>query len=151
MLRLLVDFLSGIIRVLAIACIAGGAFAGYINAPSLEVEPWAGALIGFAAGFLAASIGAGLIACLILIENHLRILADAEVASRRTTATVTKEEPEAEPEETDIERAERIAAYTRKYRSVNYDPARDRRMLAATRSSGTDAKDDREPPTTTPN
>ncbi len=119
MLRLLVDFLSGIIRVLAVVCIVGGAAAGYVQAPSLDVEPWAGALIGFAAGFLAASIGAGLIACLILIENHLRILADAQVASGKT---LTQPDDNAARDETALERAERVAAYTQKYRSRAYDP-----------------------------
>lgn len=119
MLRLLVDFLSGIIRVLAAVFIVGGAFAGYVQAPSLDVEPWAGALIGFAAGFLAASLGAGLFACFILIENHLRVLADAHVQSGKLPVTTQQEEPveDKTPNETALERAERVAAYTEKYRS----------------------------------
>lgn len=120
MLRLLVDFLSGIIRVLAAVCIIGGAFVGYLQAPILEVEPWAGALIGFAAGFLAASVGAGLIACFILIENHLRVLADAQASVIKSPAPMA-EKPELE--ESALERAERVAAYTQKYRSQNYDVA----------------------------
>lgn len=146
MLRLLVDFLSGIIRVLAVVCIAGGAFAGYIQAPSLEVEPWAGALIGFAAGFLAATVGAGLIACFILIENHLRVLADAQLASQKPVVAAKEEEQE-EVEESALERAERIAAYTQKYRSVNYDPSRDRPARpASAEGPGSDKKDDHDRP-----
>lgn len=123
MLRLLVDFLSGIIRVLAAILIVGGAFAGYVQAPSLEVEPWAGALIGFAAGFLAASIGAGLIACFILIENHLRVLADAHLVSGTSLplSPAGENQEEKVPDETALERAERVAAYTQKYRSQNLD------------------------------
>lgn len=128
MLRLLVDFLSGIIRVLAAVFIVGGAFAGYVQAPSLDVEPWAGALIGFAAGFLAASLGAGLFACFILIENHLRVLADAHAQSGKALPTTQPEErPEDKaPNETALERAERVAAYTEKYRSQTVDHAAER-------------------------
>ena len=112
MLRILVDFLSGIIRVLAFVCIAGGAVAGYLQAPSMDVEPWAGALIGFAAGFLVASVGGGLLACFILIENHLRVLADASMEKQKNPEPEEKSEEQAA-----IERAERIASYARQYRS----------------------------------
>ncbi len=125
MLRLLVDFLSGVVRVLAAVCIVGGAFAGYVQAPTLDVEPWAGALIGFAAGFLAASVGAGLLACIILIENHLRVLADAQLASQKRVAQAPQLE-EAPIDEPALARAERVAAYAQKYRNVTYDPARNR-------------------------
>lgn len=128
MLRLLVDFLSGIIRVLAAVFIVGGAFAGYVQAPSLDVEPWAGALIGFAAGFLAASLGAGLFACFILIENHLRVLADAHVQSGKPLPSAQQDEQAEEqaPNETALERAERVAAYTEKYRSQTVEPTGER-------------------------
>lgn len=125
MLRLLVDFLSGIVRVLAAVCIVGGAVAGYIQAPTLEVEPWAGALIGFAAGFLTATVGAGLIACLILIENHLRVLADAQIVSQ-TSAPVRLQPAEPSVDEAALARAERVAAYAKQYQNVTYDPARNR-------------------------
>lgn len=140
MLRLLVDFLSGIIRVLAAVFIVGGAFAGYVQAPSLDVEPWAGALIGFAAGFLAASLGAGLFACFILIENHLRVLADAHVQSGKPLPTAQQEErPEDKaPDETALERAERVAAYTEKYRSQTVDQAAER--TSPETQAGADAK-----------
>ena len=118
MLRLLVDFLSGIVRVLALLCILGGVFAGYVQAPNFEVEPWAGALIGFAAGFLTASLGAGLIACFILIENHLRVLADAQSGVLKTPAGNSAADPA--EEESALERAERVAAYTQKYRSQGF-------------------------------
>lgn len=121
MLRLLVDFLSGIIRVLAVVCIVGGVFAGYVQAPALDVEPWAGALIGFAAGFLAASIGAGVIACFILIENHLRVLADAHLDAGKPLSPQPPAEDKA-LDETALERAERVAAYTQKYRSQSVEP-----------------------------
>ncbi|MCY6381217.1 hypothetical protein [Hoeflea prorocentri] len=114
MLRILVDFLSGIIRVLAVVCIAGGAIAGYLQAPSMDVEPWAGALIGFAAGFLVASVGGGLLACFILIENHLRVLADGTIEKRKNPEP---EEQEKSEEQAAMERAERIASYARQYRS----------------------------------
>jgi len=125
MLRLLVDFLSGIIRVLAVVCIVGGTVAGYLQAASLDVEPWAGALIGFAAGFLAASVTAGLIACVILIENHLRVLADAQTALRSRDLSAP---PERETEEAALERAERLAdTYARTYRQRRSDrPPHDR-------------------------
>ena len=93
MLRLLVDFLSGIISVMAAISIIGGAVAGYLQAPVLEVEPWIGGIIGFAAGFLAASLGGGLFACFILIENHLRVLADTrfdEVHNQRPVRQTQK-------------------------------------------------------------
>ncbi|MEX3008319.1 hypothetical protein [Hoeflea sp. TYP-13] len=111
MLRILVDFFSGIVRVLAVVCIFGGAVAGYLQAPRMDVEPWAGALIGFATGFLVASVVGGLLACCILIENHLRVLADAQVAALKKPAA--EEQP---AEENAIERAERIASYARQYR-----------------------------------
>jgi hypothetical protein len=99
MLYLLVDFLSGIIRILAAACVIGGATIGYMMAPDLQVEPWVGALIGFSAGFLVASLGGGLIACLILIENHLRVLAEAQAVRARHPAKqeVSREKPEETP------------------------------------------------------
>lgn len=78
MLHLLVDFLSGIIRILAAACVVAGTVYGYVQAPVMQVEPWVGGLIGFSAGFLVASLAGGLFACFILIENHLRVLADAQ-------------------------------------------------------------------------
>ena len=96
MLHLLVDFLSGIIRILAAACVIGGAAIGYTKAPDLQVEPWIGALIGFSAGFLAASLGGGLVACLILIENHLRVLADAQIERDRQPKTAKAESEQAE-------------------------------------------------------
>ncbi|MCR9139225.1 MAG: hypothetical protein NXI27_24715 [Alphaproteobacteria bacterium] len=138
MLRLLVDFLSGIIRVLAAVFIVGGAFAGYVQAPALDVEPWAGALIGFAAGFLAASLGAGLFACFILIENHLRVLADAHVLSGKSAPTSTplsSHEEEKAPDETALERAERVAAYTEKYRSQSVEQPNDNSSSASKSSA----------------
>jgi len=96
MLHLLVDFLSGIIRIIAAACVIGGAAVGYMMAPDLQVEPWIGGLIGFSAGFLAASLGGGLIACLILIENHLRVLADAQIRHDRQPQKVEASAQEVE-------------------------------------------------------
>ena len=102
MLHLLVDFLSGIIRILAAACIVAGTVFGYVQAPVMQVEPWIGGLIGFSAGFLAASLGGGLLACLILIENHLRVIADAQRRMDRATpapkARHVEEKPEPDPE-----------------------------------------------------
>ncbi len=119
MLKLLVDFLSGIVKVLAAGCIIGGAIAGYLQAPRLDVEPWAGALIGFAVGFLISSVGGGLIACFLLIENHLRVLADAHVHLGRSQPDHFEEK---QTEETPIERAERVADYMRQYRTQPMEP-----------------------------
>ncbi len=135
MLRLLVDFLSGIISVMAAISIIGGAVAGYLQAPVLEVEPWIGGIIGFAAGFLAASLGGGLFACFILIENHLRVLADKrfdelhkprlaqQMPDKVVPAGETKALHEPTPEELAIERAERVAEYARQYRAPTFEPA----------------------------
>ena len=118
MLRILVDFLSGIIRVLAVLCIVGGPVVGYIQSAEMDAQPWEGALIGFAAGFLVAVVVGGLLASVILMENHLRVLADAQVKKAK--------EPEPEEksaEESAIERAERIASFARQYRSQMPQPA----------------------------
>ena len=61
MLRLLVDFFSGVVRVLAVVAIFGGAVVGFMQSKTADVEPWAGALIGFAAGFLIASVCGGIL------------------------------------------------------------------------------------------
>lgn len=152
MLRLLVDFLSGIISVMAAISIIGGAVAGYLQAPVLEVEPWIGGIIGFAAGFLAASLGGGLFACFILIENHLRVLADTrldEVHNQRPVRQTQKkvalagetETPhEPTPEELAIERAERVAEYARQYRAPTFDPANTQAATTDVKASTEKAK-----------
>ncbi|MEM6462120.1 MAG: hypothetical protein AAF724_09410 [Pseudomonadota bacterium] len=117
MMRLLVDFFSGVVRVLAVVAIFGGAVVGFLQSNNADVEPWAGALIGFAAGFLIASVGGGILACLILIESHLRVLADAKKAELKKPPV--EEKP---VEESAVERAERIAMYARQYRSAG-EPA----------------------------
>lgn len=134
MLKLLVDFLSGIIKVLAAGCIIGGAIAGYLQAPRLDVDPWAGALIGFAVGFLVASVGGGLIACFILIENHLRVLADDQLRIGRHQPVEAEEK---QPEETPIERAERVADYMRQYRTQPAAPLNSTPPATDTADSGT--------------
>lgn len=111
MLRMLVDFFSGVVRVLAVVAIFGGAVVGFMQSNNADVEPWAGALIGFAAGFLIASVCGGILATLILIESHLRVLADAKRAELKNPPAETKAE-----DESAIERAERIAMYARQYR-----------------------------------
>ncbi|WP_136658825.1 hypothetical protein [Nitratireductor sp. XY-223] len=118
MLRILVDFLSGIIRVLAVLCIVGGPVVGYIQSAEMDAQPWEGALIGFAAGFLVAVVVGGLLASIILIENHLRVLADAQSTRDKQPAAAEKS-----AEESAIERAERIASYARQYRSQIPQPA----------------------------
>ncbi|WP_419910787.1 hypothetical protein [Hoeflea sp.] len=118
MLRILVDFLSGIIRVLAVLCIVGGPVVGYIQSAEMDAQPWEGALIGFAAGFLVAVVVGGLLASIILIENHLRVLADAQVEKAKQPVKEEKSE-----EESAMERAERIASYARQYRSQIPQPA----------------------------
>tara|TARA_R110000751_G_scaffold271365_3_gene371478 strand:+ start:76512 stop:77015 length:504 start_codon:yes stop_codon:yes gene_type:complete len=152
MLRLLVDFLSGIISVMAAISIIGGAVAGYLQAPVLEVEPWIGGIIGFAAGFLAASLGGGLFACFILIENHLRVLADTrldEVHNQRPVrqthekvalAGETETPHEPTPEELAIERAERVAEYARQYRAPTFDPANTQAATTDVKASTEKAK-----------
>lgn len=111
MLRMLVDFFSGVVRVLAVVSIFGGAVVGFLQSKNADVEPWAGALIGFAAGFLVASVCGGLLASIILIESHLRVLADAKKAELKNP--VVEEKP---VQEDALERAERIAGYARQYR-----------------------------------
>ncbi|MDA4848797.1 hypothetical protein [Hoeflea poritis] len=118
MLRILVDFLSGIIRVLAVLCIVGGPVVGYIQSAEMDAQPWEGALIGFAAGFLIAVVVGGLLASVILVENHLRVLADAQL---KKAAEPAPEEKSAE--ESAMERAERIASFARQYRSQMPQPA----------------------------
>ncbi|MDF1777764.1 MAG: hypothetical protein P1V13_17165 [Rhizobiaceae bacterium] len=152
MLRLLVDFLSGIISVMAAISIIGGAVAGYLQAPVLEVEPWIGGIIGFAAGFLAASLGGGLFACFILIENHLRVLADTrldEVHNQRPVrqthekvalAEETETPHEPTPEELAIERAERVAEYARQYRAPTFEPANTQAATTDVKASTEKAK-----------
>ena len=110
MLRMLVDFFSGVVRVLAIAAIFGGAVVGFMQAKEADVEPWAGALIGFAAGFLAASVVCGLLACIILIESHLRVLADARKAEMKSPIVAEKPEQDAPREQ-----PSRVALYARPY------------------------------------
>ena len=113
MLYLLVDFLSGIIRILAAACVIGGAAIGYMMAPDLQVEPWIGALIGFSAGFLIASLGGGLVACLILIENHLRVLAEAQIQQARQPkkTEAIPQQPEQSPPTPAYEPYRRLYSY----------------------------------------
>lgn len=112
MLRMLVDFFSGVVRVLAVVAIFGGAVVGFMQSNNADVEPWAGALIGFAAGFLIASVCGGILATLILIESHLRVLADAKKAELKAPSPA-EDRP---ADEAAIERAERIAMYARQYR-----------------------------------
>ncbi len=121
MLRMLVDFFSGVVRVLAIAAIFGGALIGYMNHNTLDVEPWAGALIGFAAGFLGASVFCGLLACVILIEGHLRVLADARKADLKRPKVVERPEPDTPQDQPD-----RVALYARPYQPQKH-PAIDQR------------------------
>ncbi|MCP4319768.1 MAG: hypothetical protein GY789_28255 [Hyphomicrobiales bacterium] len=111
MLRMLVDFFSGVVRVLSVVAIFGGAVVGFMQSKNADVEPWAGALIGFAAGFLIASVCGGLLASVILIESHLRVLADAKRVELKKPAA--EEKP---AQEDAMERAERIASYARQYR-----------------------------------
>lgn len=121
MLRMLVDFFSGVVRVLAIAAIFGGALIGYMNHKTLDVEPWAGALIGFAAGFLGASVFCGLLACIILIEGHLRVLADARKADLKKPEVAERSE-----QETPQDQPDRVALYARPYQPQTH-PAIDQR------------------------
>lgn len=110
MLRMLVDFFSGVVRVLAIVAIFGGAVVGFLQSGTADVEPWAGALIGFAAGFLAASVFCGLLACIILIEGHLRVLADAKKAEMKKPQPAERTE-----QTTPLDPPDRVALYTRPY------------------------------------
>lgn len=110
MLRMLVDFFSGVVRVLAIVAIFGGAVVGFLQSDTADVEPWAGALIGFAAGFLAASVFCGLLACIILIEGHLRVLADAKKAELKNPKRAEQPEQNTPPDPPD-----RVALYARPY------------------------------------
>ena len=117
MLRMLVDFFSGVVRVLAIVAIFGGAAFGFLQSETYDVEPWAGALIGFSAGFLAASVFCGLLACIILIEGHLRVLADARKAEMKSPRTADAPREESPPELPD-----RVALYARPYQPPTPPP-----------------------------
>ncbi|MBW8639713.1 hypothetical protein K1W69_21140 [Hoeflea sp. WL0058] len=149
MLHLLVDFLSGIIRILAAACIVAGTVYGYVQAPVMQVEPWVGGLIGFSAGFLVASLGGGLLACLILIENHLRVLADAQrridrakpAPRARRVEEKPAEKPEPDPEPESEPKTTDYAAYRKQY-AFQPRPPDDAASETAKAESGKNGKTD---------
>jgi len=83
--RFLVDLLADLNVVLAIAILLFGAAAGYYWAKGTgdNLTFGMGIGIGLVAGLIVAAIVCGLLACLILIERHLRLIADDVEEMRR--------------------------------------------------------------------
>ena len=74
--RLIVDLLADLLGVIAIAVAIGGAVIGYRYGveEGLNLTVWTG--FGLLAGVLLALVTCGLLSLLVLIENHLRYIAD---------------------------------------------------------------------------
>ena len=74
--RLIVDVLADLMWVVAIGIIVVGAVLGYRHGVEEGVNLTAASGFGFLAGTLAALVVCGLLSSLILVENHLRYIAD---------------------------------------------------------------------------